>query len=537
VTGWEDARVGAPLSEATLRRLLDAGRALVRHLELEPILDELLGVAADVTGAQYVALGILNEERTGLSQFLTRGVDPETHRRIGDLPRGRGVLGVLIQDPQPLRLAEVGRHPESYGFPAGHPPMHTFLGVPLVIRTSVWGNLYLTEKAGGVEFTLEDEEAVVVLAGWAAIAIENARLYESVQGQRDELRRAVGGLAATTAIAKAVGSETDLDRVLELIVKRGRALVDAHAVLLLLREDGAESVIAASAGTVGGAEPGQHVDVEPAALAARVGLDTAVPGSVVLVDLEYRQETLGVLVALRDGTPFDEEEERLLSAFAASAATAVANARTVARDQLRKSLAAAEAERRRWARELHDETLQGLAGLQVLLSSALRRPESDALAGAVREATGQLETEIANLRTLITELRPAALDELGLAPALESLTSRLGAVEGLDVSLELDLGAERLPAELETTVYRVVQEALSNVAKHARAESVAVRVARANGAVDVQVSDDGRGFDPGAPADGFGLVGMRERTGLAGGELRLESSSAGTVVRARFPVP
>ena len=526
----------AELRDSTLRRLLDAGRVLVAHLELEPILDEVLEIAAEVTGAQYVALGILNEDRTHLAQFLTRGVDEETHRRIGDLPRGRGVLGVLIQDPRPLRLPDVGRHPESYGFPAGHPPMHTFLGVPLLIRNSVWGTLYLTEKAGGVEFTAEDEEAVVVLAGWAAIAIENARLYESVQGQRDELRRAVGGLAATTAIAKAVGSETDLDRVLELIVKRGRALVDAHAVLLLLDEGDGAPLIAASAGTIGDAEAGRRVPADVPALTELVGLEDPVSGSVLLVDLVYRQERLGSLAVLRGARGFDSDEEQLLSAFAASAATAVATAKSVARDQLRHSLEAGERERRRWARELHDETLQGLAGLQVLLTSGLRRGEPEALAEAVREATELLATEIANLRTLITELRPAALDDLGLAPALESLVGRLGTVEGLDAKIEIDLGDARLPPELETTVYRVVQEALSNVAKHSGAEWVRVRVERSGEAVVAEISDDGGGFDPGRPAEGFGLVGMRERADLAGGELRVDASEQGTTVRARFPI-
>src|SRR3989442_1623942 len=165
------------LDEAGLRRLIDAGRSLVSHLELEPVLDELLETARDLTGARYAALGVLDKRRRELERFITKGIDTETHEAIGDLPRGRGVLGVLISDPRPLRLANVGDHPHSYGFPPAHPEMRSFLGVPVLIRGEAWGNLYLAEKHGGAEFTEADEAAIVVLADWAAIAIDNARLY------------------------------------------------------------------------------------------------------------------------------------------------------------------------------------------------------------------------------------------------------------------------------------------------------------------------------------------------------------------------
>ena len=164
------------LDEHRLARLIDAGRGLLSELDLETVLDRLLQTAADLTGARYVALGVLDEARRELARFLTRGIDEATHRAIGDLPRGRGILGVLIDDPRSLRLDDVGDHPRSYGFPPGHPPMRSFLGVPILIRGQAWGNLYLTEKAGGEPFSSEDEEAVIVLADWAAIAIEIAGL-------------------------------------------------------------------------------------------------------------------------------------------------------------------------------------------------------------------------------------------------------------------------------------------------------------------------------------------------------------------------
>jgi signal transduction histidine kinase len=199
---------------------------------------------------------------------------------------------------------------------------------------------------------------------------------------------------------------------------------------------------------------------------------------------------------------------------------------------------AAEQERRRWARELHDETLQGLAGFQVLLSSALRRSDPASLERAVRTAVEQIGTEIEKLRMLITELRPAALDELGLQPAIESLASRVAAVQGLEVETEVSLGTngERLSGELETAAYRLVQEALTNVVKHACASRVAIEIVASDGHVDVVVRDDGTGFDPALPRDGFGITGMRERVGLSAGALTIESAPGkGTTVLARLP--
>jgi signal transduction histidine kinase len=257
-----------------------------------------------------------------------------------------------------------------------------------------------------------------------------------------------------------------------------------------------------------------------------------------LVPLVYRNAPLGLLAAfdrLADEPGFGDEEEQLFLSFAASAATAVATARSVAEDRLRHSLAAAEQERRRWARELHDETLQALGGLQVLLSSAVRRGGPEALEGAVREAIQYIGTEIDSLRTLIAELRPAALDEIGLAPALESLGERLAAVEGIEVDLDVEVGG-RLDAELETTVYRLVQEALTNVAKHSMAERVGVTVALDYDVVRVEVTDDGHGFDPAARAEGFGLIGMKERVALAHGQLSIESAPGRTAIRATLPV-
>ena len=543
-----------------MRRLLDVGRELVTELDLGIVLDRVLETAREITGARYAALGILNEQRTELEQFLTSGVQEETKRAIGDLPRGRGVLGALIEHPKPLRLADVGQHPSSYGFPAGHPVMSSFLGVPIQIRGQAWGNLYLTEKEGG-DFSERDEEAAMILADWAAVAIDNTRLYETSELRRQEAEKAIRGLEATRDVAVAIGGEIALEHVLELIVKRGRALVGAQSLVIMLR-DGNELVVQASAGHVQemrGARlpiadstsgqvlersrPERITDVAARMQIAPTQFGVADPQTALLVPMLYRGTGVGVLAAFdrgEEGNAFSEDDEQILRTFAASAATAVALAQSVQTDRLRSSLAAADAERRRWARELHDETLQGLGALRVLLSSARRRDDLEQAQVAMGEAVEHIEREIANLRSIITELRPAALDELGLLAAIEALLDRHREQSGFEIDRELALPGPsredgRLSEDLETAVYRLVQEALTNVAKHARANRVRVAVSASEGELFVEVQDDGTGFDPDRSSDGFGLAGMRERVSLAGGTLRIDSGEHGTIVTACVP--
>jgi signal transduction histidine kinase len=240
-----------------------------------------------------------------------------------------------------------------------------------------------------------------------------------------------------------------------------------------------------------------------------------------------------------DGPQFRAEDERMLGAVGTSAAAAVATARSVERDRLRRSLKAAEAERSRWARELHDDTLQSLGLLRVLLSNARRSDDVAALHKTLDGAVDQLAQEIANLRSLITELRPAALDALGLVPALEALFERTRVAYGLVVDGTVELAEDkerpRLDPELETAVYRVVQESLSNAARHADADYVAVEVLRQGETIRIAVGDDGAGFDPDQPSSGFGLTGMRERLSLAGGRLEIKTSPAGTTILASLP--
>ncbi|HET9103692.1 MAG TPA: GAF domain-containing protein [Solirubrobacteraceae bacterium] len=545
--------------------VLDVAHGILEDLDVDIVLDRVLAAARDLTGARYAALGVLDAERTHLERFLTLGMDEETRRRVGQLPAGRGILGELIRDPAPLRIAELGSHPRSYGFPHGHPPMSSFLGVPLLVRGQPYGNLYLTDKRNGGEFTEQDEETVVLLSQFAGVAVDHARRYTEAERQRAELQRTVSALDATIQIARAVGGQTDLNAILGLVAKRGRALVAARALVIELT-DGDELVVAAGAGelpggligrrvplagTVAGAaarsRQTQHLTDElnraryeqhglgQLGLSARTGL---------VVPLVFRAQTLGVLVAidqLEDG-PFTAEHQRLLEAFAASAATAVATAQSAQEDRRRQRQAAAEAERTRWARELHDETLQNLANVKLILAAGQRAAAPEAMAAALRDGIGQLEADIASLRALITELRPAALDQLGVDAAVRALAERMGR-SGLTVDTSITLGSEednaqpRLAPDLETGIYRTVQEALTNARKHGQAQRAVVEITEQGRHVTVSVRDDGVGFDPAVKTEGFGLLGMHERVELLDGTLTISSArGTGTTVVAVMPV-
>lgn len=375
----------AAAEDARQRRLIEAARALVSGTDLDATLGRVVSVAIEVTGARYGALGVLDEERAGLERFVHRGVEEAVVAEIGHLPRGRGLLGLLIEDPRPLRVDEISRHPRARGFPPGHPPMHSFLGVPIEIEGEPWGNLYLTDKKGGLPFDEADEMDAVTLAGWAAVAIGNAR--------------------------------------------------------------------------------------------------------------------------------------------------------SVAAARLREAIAAAEHERRQWARELHDETLQGLAFLRFALGSA--RDDPGRLRKAIPGALDQIDLEIANLRALISDLRPDSLDEMGVEAALESLGQRMEQRrEGVRIDVSSSrFGRDRLKPPIEIAIYRVVQEAITNAIRHGGARRIGVRLRRSGGWVDASVRDDGSGFDPAAVRPGFGLQGMRERAELGNGVLEIESEPGkGTEVRLRLPL-
>jgi signal transduction histidine kinase len=368
------------------RALVEAGIAITSELSLDAVLQTLVRIAADLTGARYSALGVIDRAGSGLERFVTHGMDDAEREAIGEQPHGRGILGVLIRDARPLRLDDITDDPRSVGLPPNHPPMHSFLGVPVMTRGVAFGNLYLAEKQPGGAFTEEDEEIVTLLAAQAAVAIENA-------------------------------------------------------------------------------------------------------GS-------------------------------------------------VQRDALRRAVQAQEVERRRLARELHDETGQALTSILLGLAAVERAESTEQAHAAAADLRTLVVETLQNVRRLAVELRPSALDDFGLEPALRRLGQSVSESGGVDVQVEARLGGQRLPGEVETALYRIVQEALTNVVKHAGARRVSIVVSRKPATVLVMVEDDGRGFDPSqVQSGGLGLLGMRERVELLDGSFEVDAEPRrGTTLIVELPL-
>ena len=540
--------------------VLDLACGVLSDENVDVVLERVLEAARQLTGARYAALGVLDRSRHELERFTTAGLDDSTRQQIGALPRGRGVLGELVIDPRPLRLADLGAHPHSYGFPSGHPEMKTFLGVPLLVAGKPFGNLYLTDKRRGEQFTAADEQVAVGLAELAGMAIDHARRHGGLENQPSQLTRTVEALDATVQISRAIGGETDLEMILELVAKRGRAVVSARALVIGLERNG-EIVVVAGAGEVPPGLMGRTVDVRhslasPAPRTSstprqkdgpkrrrferhglgRLGFD---PKESLVVPLSFRGNSYGVLIAVDrsdDGPAFTADDQRLLEAVAVGAATAIATARSV--ELVSQRIAAAEQERARWARELHDETLQTLAALRIGLATQLQQGDPGTLTEVVHDAVAELQSEVANLRSLITELRPTTLDDYGVEAAIEVLAERARR-DGLDVELRVDPNSgerERHNIELETALYRITQEALVNARKHSGASRALIELRTYDDCIQVIVCDDGHGFDPRGKTTGFGLHSMRERAELLGGVLKINSAPGqGTHITANLP--
>jgi signal transduction histidine kinase len=537
-----------------LRALLEAGVSIGSELSLESLLQRLIATAADLTGAQYAALGVIDPSGKQLERFLTTGVDDETHRAIGDLPHGRGVLGVLISEATPLRLHRLSDDPRSVGFPANHPPMRTFLGVPILLRGVAYGNFYLTEKQGGEDFTDEDMETVSLLAAQAAVAIENARLYEAATHWSKQLE-------SLNEIGNALATEPDLGRLLDLVARRLRELLDARLVAVMLPAGGNELRFAAVAGEGGDGFLGQTMPIA-SSKSGRVYErgrsersdsvldDPEVDQDVVRgfgartglwVPLNAQSETIG-LIAVHDklgaDARFTDNDLRLAETFASRAAVAVDLSQRTARDALRRIVGAQELERRRLARELHDETGQALSSILLGLKSLEEKVDGSDALSAVSDVRELVVATLHDVRRLAIELRPKVLDDFGLVPALERLTETFAEQTGIGVDFEPGQAGDRVPPEVETALYRIVQEALTNVVKHSRARNISVVLVRKPGTIAAVIEDDGQGFEPATVReDGFGLEGMRERMGLLDGRLRIESSEGqGTTLVAEVPL-
>jgi two-component system, NarL family, sensor histidine kinase DevS len=537
-----------------LRVLVEAGIALASELSLDALLQRIVETSAEITDARYAALGVVHPSGRGLERFLTTGIDAKTHAAIGEIPQGRGILGVVMRETKPLRLHDIADDPRAVGLPPNHPPMHTFLGAPILLRGVAFGNLYLSEKRDGGDFTEDDEDLIQLLAAQAAVAIENARLYESST-------RWLRQLESLNEIGNALAAQLELEPLLAMVATRLRELVSARLVLIALPDTEDALRVAAADGDIASTQVGTRLELHGSKVgrvlergrservdsvlddaevdqrtARELGITTAL-----YVPLIVHGEAIGVVAAhdkLGDDGHFDDDDLRLSESLAARAAIAVDLSERVTRDGMRKVVEAQELERKRLARELHDETGQALTSILLGLKSLEQALDSDEGREGVASLRDLVVSTLQDVRRLAVELRPSALDDFGLAPALERLVDTYGRQAAIPVHLEITLGDDRLPAEVETTLYRMVQEALTNVAKHADATSISILLTRTASSVRLVVEDDGAGFEPGGARDGgLGLPGMRERVALLDGRLRVESAHGkGTTLVAEVPI-
>ncbi|HEX4745357.1 MAG TPA: GAF domain-containing protein [Gaiellaceae bacterium] len=538
--------------DVRLRLLVDAGIALSSELSLDALLQTIVETAAHLTDARYAALGVVDASGMALERFLTTGLDNETRTAIGDEPVGRGLLGAVIREAHVIRLDSIAHDPRSVGFPANHPPMTTFLGVPILLRGTVYGNLYLTDKRDGSAFTEGDEEVTRLLAAQAAVAIENARLHESSS-------RWLRQLESLNEIGNAMAAQIELDPLLGLVAARLRDLVRARIVLVVLAERASMLRIAAAAGDHADKLVGTQLAVDASKIGRVIArgqterIDSVANDPEIDQDIAQRLQistgmyiplvvkgrTLGVIAAhdrAGENPRFGEDDLRLGESLGKRAAIAVDLAQRVSRDAVRRVVEAQELERARLARELHDETGQALASILLGLRSLEQSLDSEPALARVAAVRELVVSTLHDVRRLAVELRPAALDDFGLAAAIERLVDTYRQDGSAAVDLEIQMGEDRFPADVETTLYRIVQEALTNVTKHAQATRVSVLLTRTPRAAVLVVEDDGTGFEQRHATNGLGLTGMRERVALVGGRLRFETGSGGTTIAVEIPL-
>jgi signal transduction histidine kinase len=540
--------------EQRLRHLAEASVAIGSEISLEDVLQKTVDTAARLVGARWAALGVLDPTVTHLERFITAGIDEETRAVIGDVPGGHGVLRVLLREGRPVRLADVTKSPHFEGFPHGHPPMRSFLGVPIFVRDVVYGDLYVAGKEIG-EFTEGDEEILTLLAAQTAPAIERVRIHQAGVNW-------VHQLDALNELTLDILEERDVSRLLELVARRLRELIHARRVLISLPAHSGGLRVAAADGDdvadlLGYVVPQESKTARVLAHRKSERIDSILEDpdvdqdsarragglTALLVPLVFHERAIGVMSAFNkeDGPDprFTDDDLRLAEAFGTRAALAVHLSERVARETLHAILDAQEAERGRIARELHDETGSALSAVLLGLTAidrAATLPEARQASADLRETA---RTTLENVARMAVELRPPTLDQFGLVPALEELGCGLEERGGPKVELEVDLAtAERLPAKVETALFRIAQEALTNVVKHADAKTVHITFARLERSAVLTIDDDGRGLArPHVARDQFGLVGMRERTASLNGALDIESKpDAGTRLRVEIPL-
>jgi signal transduction histidine kinase len=533
-----------------LQRLLQAVVAIGSQLDIADVLREIVTTAAEVADAQYAALGVLDPDaERRLSQFITIGFSDDQRESVGDLPHGRGVLGLLIDEPRAIRLPDIGRHPSSYGFPPNHPPMRTFLGVPVLVRGEVYGNLYLTEKRGGGEFTATDERLVLTLATAAGLAVQNARLYQHAEQRQRWLE---GSRDVTTMLL----AGTPQAEVFPRLTAAVRELSGADSAFLVLRS--ADGILRASAADGLGADDIVGTILPEVSMSARVMgerqlvavadarvdpritqtvIEAADAGPALFVPLGTEDAGVGTLVVTKrqHSQPFPTETITLLESFAGQAALSL-RLGAAARD--REQLAVL-GDRDRIARDLHDLVIQRLFATGMSLEGAVRGMQPATAVDRVQRAVDDLDTTIKEIRSTIFALQsPAPIAGEGLNAALRHAVGSASSSLGFDPRIEIEGPLDTtVPSHVGEQLLAVLREALSNAARHAEATAVAVKVTVSHTDVVLSVQDNGIGL----PVAGHrrGLSNLAWRAQDLGGRFdarATEAGEGGTLVEWRVPL-
>lgn len=524
--------------------LIDAILAITSGLKLDATLRAIVHTAAELVDARYGALGVRGYDHR-LVEFVYEGIDEETRHLIGSLPEGRGVLGALIEEPKPIRLDDISRHPASVGFPLHHPPMRTFLGVPVRIRDEVFGNLYLTEKADGQPFSDDDEVLVQALAAAAGIAVDNARLFE-------ESRTREAWIAATRDIGTQMLAGADPAMVFRLIAEEALTLMAGAATLVAVPLDDEapacevdDLVIVEVAGEISPAVKQMTVAVSGTSIGGVFHdrtprrfdrLDLAVdgpvePGPALVLPLRAADTVAGVLVALRsaDEQPFSDKQLDMMAAFADQAALAWRLA--TAQRQMREVEILTD--RDRIARDLHDHVIQRLFAVGLTLQGAAPRARVPAVRESIYSSIDDLQEIIQEIRSAIFDLHAGPSRATGLRHRLDKVIDQL-AIPALHTTVQYTGPLSVVDTVLANHAEAVLREAVSNAVRHANATSLAINVSVEDD-VRVEVVDDGVGIS--GDITESGLRNLRQRADDAGGEFTVENMpTGGTLLRWSAPL-
>ena len=535
--------------------LHDAIRSLSSNLSLEVVLQQVADLSRELVSAKYSALGILGEDGS-LVQFITSGISQADQDRIGNRPQGKGILGLVLQEGQPLRLPDLSQHPEATGFPPNHPPMRSFLGVPIIFNGVVLGNLYLTDKNYADDFSIDDENIVTLFAAHAAVAMENARLFESEirrSAQLDVLNR-VG-----RELTRIFDLETLLNKVAELL-REGFQYQNVR-ILWVDRESNSIQVRAMSGLPKGKILLGTRLPLDRGipAWVARTGQTAlcndakedsryhAVEGfenaAELAVPVIVKDETVAVIdVGGTEPNIFNDSDVKTLETLADQLAIGMENINLYLQQQDHSQRLAVADERDRIGRDLHDGVIQSMYAVGLTLEDISSRAgaEPENVKPRIEEVVDDLNHVIGDIRRYIMDLRPTELQGRRLEEALASLVGYLEDRAGVAVTVDLDLDPSLLPERYFVNIWHILQESFSNIEKYANAKNVSISLASQEGEIYLTIADDGDGFDleTAELGRGYGLPNIKDRAERLGGVLHIESAlGVGTKLDIKIPLP